>query len=110
MHVGEQNHNSGPMHDPTIYQQKTVTEIASVEGTERKISLKALWIGVKLHWIQVIQSWSMEGAIAVLTVSVQDICGKQKNRIRLPRLCFSYLLFAKTARSVTVLDHQEPCA
>ena len=70
MHLGKQNHNSGSMHDPTVYQQKTVEEVA-LKGLKQRISLAVSRIGGKLHWIQAIQSWSMEGAGTVLTGSVQ---------------------------------------
>ena len=66
MYVDKQNHNSGYMHDPAVYQG----EIAS-KGLKRKISLAALWIGVKLHWIWAIQSGSMEGVGTVLIGSIQ---------------------------------------
>ena len=61
MHVGKQNHNSGSMHDPMVYQQKTVGKIAS-KGLQQRISLVVSRIGGKPHWIHATQSWSMEGA------------------------------------------------
>ena len=75
------------MHDPSA---KTVREIG-VEGTETKNILGTVLIGRQRY----------------------VFCGKQKYKIGIPRLCLSallHLLFAKTARSTTVLDRQEPRA
>ena len=70
-----------------------------LKGLKRKISLAASRIGVKLHWIWAIQSGSMEGASTVYS-SIRYrqryvFCGKQKNKIHLPRLLLSTLTLHK---------------
>ena len=65
--MGEQNRN---VRSIDRLSAKTVGEIV-LKALKRKISDAAAWLDVDLHWIQAVQSGSMEGAGTVLIGSVQ---------------------------------------
>ena len=65
--MGEQNRNGGSIDRLSA---KTVGEIV-LKVLKRNISDAAAWIDVDLHWIQAVQSGSMEGTSTVLIGSVQ---------------------------------------
>ena len=68
--MGEQNCNGGSIDQSNRLSAKTVGEIV-LKALKRKISDGAVWLDVDLHWIQAVQSGSMEGAGTVLIGSVQ---------------------------------------
>ena len=65
--MGEQYHNGGSIDRLSA---KTVGEIV-LKVLKRKISDAAAWIDIDPHWIQAVQSGSIEGAGMVLIGSVQ---------------------------------------
>ena len=68
--MGEQNRNGGSIDRSNRLSAKTVGEIV-LKALKQNISDAAAWIDVDLHWIQAVQSGSIEGAVTVLIGSVQ---------------------------------------
>ena len=68
--MGGQNRNGRSIDRSNRLSVKTDGEILLKE-LKRKISDAAAWIDVDLHWIEAVQSGSMEGAGTVLIGSVQ---------------------------------------